>query len=343
MPLSLAVSFSTEQSTQSGGLRSVRLRQDLAQIADLIELSFDLQGDATGRSAVREMRSLAKSGPLLWALANLEPGVRSMHQGFVWIDPISERLIGNVSIYKVPIKDTLVIASVAVHPEFRRRGIALKMMEAAMALAQQKQATEVWLQTEADNFGAQNLYFKLNFKERRVFQRWQWYPTNSLVIPERRNSSPDITLVSGNDWRQIYEIAQTTRPNHQGGLGWLRPTTKDAFTKTVSEHLMNIIGFQNRQWYIARAWSEPSKIIGAFSLYSTFGTRYHHMEMLVAPEHQGRIEIDLITYAMRQTADTRRGIIIEHPADDKHTLELLPTLDFQHKRSLMHMSWQPQS
>jgi hypothetical protein len=44
------------------GLRPINLRTDLAPLADLIEIVFASSMDASGKSAIREMRYLSKIG-----------------------------------------------------------------------------------------------------------------------------------------------------------------------------------------------------------------------------------------------------------------------------------------
>ncbi len=328
---------STQSPTANPGLRPVRLRQDLGAIADLIELSFGADMDSAGRAAVREMRSLSRSGPLLWLLASLDRGLRSMNKGFVWIDPPTGRLVGNVSIYDVHLPKTLVIANVAVHPEYRRRGIARAIMDAALETARQRNMETVLLQVDAENEGAQKLYTNLDFAIERVFTRWQWYPTYTAIIPARRNAAPDITMRSRHEWRQIYDLAKRIRPNVAGGLGWLRPTTPTTFKRTLGETVLSALGLQSRQWWVAR--DSERQLLAALSMQNTFGSRYRPLELLVEPDAQGQLEHDMLGFAMRLVADYRRGLMLEHPADDPHAATALREHDFKIKRRLMHMRW----
>lgn len=328
---------STQQQTERGGLRPVRLRQDLGSIADLIELSFGDDMDSAGRAAVREMRSLSRSGPLLWLLALMDRGLRSMNKGFVWTNPPMGHLVGNVSIYDIHLPKTLVIANVAVHPEFRRRGIARSLMEAALKRARQRGAKTVLLQVDAENEGARHLYASLGFIEERVFTRWQWYPTYTAVIPARRNSAPDITLRSRHEWKAIQNLAEEIRPNSCGGLGWLRPTSPDTFKQTFGDTLLSILGVQNRQWWVARVPENRNRLLAAMSIQNTFGSRYRPVELLVEPAAQGQLEHDMLGFAMRLVADYRRGLLLEHPDDDEAANVVFVENNFKRRRRLLHM------
>ncbi|NJL94208.1 MAG: GNAT family N-acetyltransferase [Anaerolineae bacterium] len=111
----------------TNGIRSVHLQSDLRQIADLLELCFE-DMDSAGRAAVRDMRMLASTGPLLWVLQGMDRMIRGLMQGFVWVD--QGQIVGNVSIYPSGFAQTWVVANVAVHPAYRRRGIAATLCEA---------------------------------------------------------------------------------------------------------------------------------------------------------------------------------------------------------------------
>lgn len=339
MAASSAISSSQQEQVEQG-LRPVRLRQDLGPIADLIETAFGPTMDTAGRAAVKEMRALSHAGPLIWLIASMEKGVRSMSQGFVWIDPTTRQLVGNVSMYFSEIPRVVVIANVAVHPNFQRRGIAITLMEAAMQAAVDRNATELVLQVDADNDGARRLYDRLGFETQAAFTRWQWYPAYHAVIPPRRTNAPDITLASGRDWRAIQQLANAARPDDKGGLGWLRPNRNATFKRTWGEVLLSFIGLPGRQWWIMRG--SDGQLLAAMSLQQGFGVRYRLAELLVHPSVQGTGEYDMLGFAMRHVSDMRRGLMIEHPSHDQAATAFFDEYHFEVRRRLVHMNWRPE-
>ncbi|MCP4968571.1 MAG: GNAT family N-acetyltransferase [bacterium] len=62
-------------------------------------------------------------------------------------------------------KTKLLIYDIAVAPEQRRRGIATKLMQAALALGREVGAVRCWLLTEVENAAARGLYEKLGGDE----------------------------------------------------------------------------------------------------------------------------------------------------------------------------------
>jgi hypothetical protein len=65
------------------GLRRFDMRRDLQQLADLIDLAFESEIEATRSSIVAEMRRLARAGPLLWLLDASYATLSPLMGGFV--------------------------------------------------------------------------------------------------------------------------------------------------------------------------------------------------------------------------------------------------------------------
>lgn len=319
------------------GLRPVRLRQDLGAVADLIELAFGPTMDAGGRAAVREMRTLSRSGPILWFIAGLDNAVQALMRGFVWIDPVTGRLIGNVSIYPAGYGDLWVIANVAVHPDFRRRGIAEEMMRASLDFAIQQKASGVALQVEADNDSAQRLYQKLGFCTLRGFTRWRRHPYLDPPLP--LTQMPDITYLTHREWKAELALAERLRPEDRGGMGWLRPTQPREFRPKFS--LGRTFGMRNEERWVIRDPQNDERLLATLRTDSRFGSTYTRTDVLVAPEYQGELEWPLLNFAIRYAADQRRGLMIEHPSDDENATIVFNENRFESVRRLNHMLWTP--
>ena len=60
------------------------------------------------------------------------------------------------------------IGTIAIHPDFRRRGLGLKLMKDTLRELQEKNANLVFLEVRAHNHSAQELYFQLGFKHTGV-------------------------------------------------------------------------------------------------------------------------------------------------------------------------------
>lgn len=318
------------------GLRPVFLRKDLAGMAELIEICFGPTMDESGRAAVNEMRMISKYGTLMFLLNSLDHFMGGLEQGFVWID--QERLIGNTSVsranYPRALGTGFIIANVAVHPDYRRQGVAQAMMRASLDLIRQKGGNFAILQVDATNEGARNLYTRLGFREERIFVRW--HRSLHLRPPPRLDDLPFMTLRQPNEWRAEYELAQLVRPNSRGGLGWLRPTYPDFFRPSLLRAMGTFVTGQSEEHIIVRAEDERS-LLGALRVTSSFGGA-DRFELLVHPAHQGQLEAPLINYALRRV-NGYHSVIMEHPADDLAVTNLLTQYSFERRYTLIHMRY----
>ncbi len=83
------------------------------------------------------------------------------------------------------VADECHVLNVAVHPELRRKGVALRLMSEAITEAKAKEAHLVTLEVRRSNVAARALYRKLNFEERRL--RHNYYgPGEDAIVMELR-------------------------------------------------------------------------------------------------------------------------------------------------------------
>lgn len=155
-------------------LRPLNVLRDLPQVADLIELCFHKNADGEAESSVRAMRRAA--GEPSW-LQSLENASTVPLSGFVWEE--NGKIVGNASLiaFRRRRRRIYMVANVAVHPDYRHRGIARAVTEQAIAHARQRGADELWLNVRDDNPDALDLYTDLGFREHS--RRTQWEAASS--------------------------------------------------------------------------------------------------------------------------------------------------------------------
>ena len=163
-------------------VRSLNVLRDLSAVADLIELCFSPTMDNEGQRYLSDMRRASRDdGFLHWASRMTETTSLPL-TGYVWEQ--DGRIIGNSSL--IPFRDKgkriYLIANVAVHPDYRRRGIAQELTRRSMKHAQAKRASAVWLHVRDDNLGAISLYTKLGFQE--ISRRTTWHTRTDLYPPK---------------------------------------------------------------------------------------------------------------------------------------------------------------
>lgn len=176
--------------TQVSHLRRLNVRQDLFAVADLIEICFASTLDADGREYLRSLRWAARDANYLSWLQGAADRLSAPLHGFVWEE--QGRIVGNLSLIPMLRGSKIIywIANVAVHPDFRRRGIARQLTMKAMEYLNEKGVKSVWLQVRDDNPAAFDLYRSLGFIEKIRRTTWASIPNQSVP----RFESPGVTV-----------------------------------------------------------------------------------------------------------------------------------------------------
>lgn len=169
---SITVSAREDANTHPN-LRPLNILRDLPSVADLIELCFSNTMDSDGRRYIQDMRRAGGDNSFLkWANRVAETTSLPL-TGYIWEE--YGRIVGNVSLIPFRHKGErlYLIANVAVHPEYRKRGIARALTVRAMQHAREKNVNDIWLHVRADNPEAIHLYETLGFAERARRTNWQ--------------------------------------------------------------------------------------------------------------------------------------------------------------------------
>ena len=308
--------------TAQAGLRPIDLRRDLGAIARLIEICFGDQLDAGGRSAIREKLVLSRYGPLLGMLGSLLQYAPGWSLGFVWIE--AGQLVGNVGVQPAAARrQSWLIANVAVHPEYRRRGIARSLVQAAVDMAAARAGKEVLLQVKADNDGALRLYESLGFET--LTTRIVWERRTRQVPGLSARPRKDIRLSSSSDWQAEFDLLSEERPE---GLEWAQPLDARRFRPSFSRALGNFINGKREEHWIA---GPEDQVHGWMGLRMTFG-RFDHISLVIPQSRREELERAMLVRALRRLGRRPWAVRIEHPAEQSP--ELFKALQFRPLRTL---------
>ncbi len=175
-----------------GVLRPLNAEKDLSNVADLIELCFKGNIDEDGTDYIRYLRNLAKEAKnSYWGLGSIQRRY-AVIQGFVY--EVEGKIVGNLSMLPFHKNGDFVylIANVAVHPDYRRQGIALNLTTDALRSGKSKSANSVWLQVRDDNPPAFLLYKKMGFYEKTRRTTWTLKPYPETLYPYQS----DVRIIS---------------------------------------------------------------------------------------------------------------------------------------------------
>lgn len=227
-------------------MRKMDVRRDLDQMADLIEMSFPIHQDPDGQLYIQNMRKIARQMHMLEWLSPWTDTTVINTSGFVWED--DGRIIGNLSL--IPFQNegnkTYLIANVAVHPKFRRRGIARALTKRALGYLRRRSTGEVWLQVREDNPDAQNLYRSVGFIDRAVRTTWRIRPMETKAL---NTFSPVINCLRSRkpaDWQQQERYLDLAYPRI---LRWNYPLDFARFSPGIFQIASNFMeGIRLRHW-----------------------------------------------------------------------------------------------
>ena len=296
--------------TQSNShLRRLDARRDLAAVADLVELCFNDTLDPEGRSYLKQMRQAAQHAHLIgWAnTLSMEGGMPPA--GLVWEEHSQDgngpRVVGNLSLIPIGLqgKRGYLIANVAVHPDFRGRGIGRALTTTALELARSRGAPSAWLQVRDDNPPAIHIYESVGFKERA--RRSSWAVTRE-ILP---GSLPDGLSVGSRQASHWPQQKSWLRALYPGELSWHLSLDWKALPPGLEGMLYRFLTWQYpRHWVVLR----DNRLAGLLTWVRTSG--YADRLWMAAPAEPDEEAILGLLIAIRRGVPPSRPLALNLPA-----------------------------
>ncbi|NIM95207.1 MAG: GNAT family N-acetyltransferase [Anaerolineales bacterium] len=303
------------------GLRPMNPRTDLGEVADLIEATFDISADPEGGRMIRDMRAFSRAGFFGWIMSYLLLTPSSYPRGFVWEE--SGKVVGNASLLRVEgFPRRWVLANVAVHPEYRRRGIGRELINASLDHVNRQGGEELLLQVESDNQTAQVIYASLGMRPLGTYTSWVRTRGTSL---SPFNDTGSIRFRQQGEWKAQWELAKRLQPK---GLIWPYPLSQSLFHQPF---WVRLAGQENRNHLVL---VEEGEMMGSLTLRYNQSRTTCRLVMLVAPEVQGEVESSLLNAALVTTGSNTK-VLMDYPAGT--AVETIKDLGFIARRSLTWM------
>lgn len=323
----MVITFSA--SGTANGPRPIDPNRDFPQLAQLLKTVFHEEMEDSGQQFFEGAAGSIKA-PMLW---RLDPFFSRLTPGFVWEE--DGRIVGNVTMLPTRSPRRFIVANVAIYPDYRRRGIARALMEAAQIEALKRGGKEIRLQVNRDNEGAKALYRSLGYDELGTVTTWNLLSSRSRfpdfeIHPSGREIK--ITEMPASRWREAYQLDQLTP---QADLEWPDPLSINEYHRSLRRRLADFVS--GRQLEIWMTANSAGRMHGIATIKSEWG-RVHQFRIRVHPDSQGELEESLVLKLMRRLQYLpRRQVRLLHDADDQVMNELLPTLRFRPTRMLSQM------
>jgi ribosomal protein S18 acetylase RimI-like enzyme len=199
-------------------IRPLRLPGDLPPLADMLAETFQypenpewsVQADEQ-EDIARELRGVRRMWPVIRMAQRVSPPLRDLFRGFVWEE---EGRIGAVVIAQRRGATSMwTIGAVGVLPEFRRRGLARKLLTRTLEDIHERGATHVVLAVIDKNVPAYSLYRSLGFEHYSSQIEYNIAPedvcSTAPSIPDRYAQRK----LGRFEWRVRYNLARRITPD----------------------------------------------------------------------------------------------------------------------------------
>lgn len=285
-------------------LRQLDVRRDLIPTADLIEACFASTLDEEGREYLRQIRRAAVDPGYLRWLPGAYERVSAPLFGYVWEQ--DHHIVGNLSL--IPIHKhgqwIYLIANVAVHPDYRRRGIARQLTLQALEHIRMHRVNAAWLQVRAENLSAYLLYRETGFVESS--RRTTWVNQYNPAPP--RMDDIQVTPRRGADWAEQNQWLSRLYPPE---VTWNLPFNVERFDPGLWRSLLRWINGEIQEHWAARR--TEGTLLGLASWEPQHSISDY--VWLAAPEDEEDQAIRALLPRVRQyLASRRRTINVNFPA-----------------------------
>ncbi|MBI3914182.1 MAG: GNAT family N-acetyltransferase [Chloroflexi bacterium] len=275
------------------GIRSFDASRDLFGVGRLLEEAFraDRTFPLAGLPMMRDV------SVFLWTLGFV-PGFPERISGFVMVE--EGQVVGNVTLTLDEGRlDRYFVSNVAVKTEYRRQGIARRLMGTTLKALRERGSRWAMLNVRPNNSGAVQLYRDFGFQE---------VETNSEYVLAAPSASVELKKESWAEIRPLrmadhLAVAELVRAATPANVQQFRTVRTNAFQITWDDRIFEVIsdfliGQRTQRYVVERA----GKLLAMLVVWAEHGPFPHRVAALVQPEIRGAIENDLLAFARRELA-----------------------------------------
>jgi len=238
-------------------------------------------------------------------------------------------VVGNVSLRRALGWGGYMLGNVAVHPDWQERGIAGRLLEAALNEIERRSGRWVGLEVRAGNEVARQLYERRGFRE--VGRTAHYLRPGELGPVEPPEAIPELRRGRGGDHSGLVKLLRDVVPAVQRPLLELRQEDYHPGWERALDHWLE--GRRERWWVV----EEAGEIVGAVRALRERKRRPDRIEVLVHPRHEGRLEGPLVRRGVAGLSGTRKVTEALMPAPTEPMIRALEAAGFERLRGLVQM------
>lgn len=325
--MTLALSDSPRQ--PGAGVRSFDPGRDIGAVADVIEVAFVDELGPNDRGVLRDFRLLRLTAPLLWLASRSLPEFDTVFGGFVWTE--GGRIVGTVSLTRLGEGGShWLISNVGVLPEYRGRGIAHQLMDAAITSVRRKGGRLITLQVRSQNETAYRLYRRLGFQ---LLEETAMLERPPLPLPHLAAPSIPLRPWTPADADRALGLAQAVVPVAYQALLPLR-RADFRFDTTGGPSNLAVEWLRGATTY-RLAVPDGEEFAALVTLKARRRGGPHQIEMSIRPCWRGQLEPSLVAQMMAILGRYgRRAMTADIRSDETALMGALQEIGFRHAYTL---------
>ncbi|MBP7686329.1 MAG: GNAT family N-acetyltransferase [Thermoflexales bacterium] len=293
-----------------GKLRPMKLTE-LDKMLDLMEVAFADDAAREGRSLRADMAGIQRLLPVLRVLMKIKPSFADKFYTLAW--EVDSRFVAGITLSQQGSdKQRWYIFNVATHPDFRGRGLARKLVTAALDHVRARGGKRVLLDVRADNVAAYNLYASVGFLHLET----------STTLKGTLSHLPDcvwpsdytVRQLRDGEWQPAFDLAQRVASE---ATRTVCPITPDQFRDGPVARLMQRVMTRAQKrhaerWLVERA-GQPIGLAASYAQLT--GRNPHHIKVSLDPA-AGDIAPALLAQTINRVVNgTAHACLIDVPGD----------------------------
>jgi ribosomal protein S18 acetylase RimI-like enzyme len=311
-----------------GRLRKMNLGEFDAML-DLVELAFVEDEAREGRSIRDDMSGMRSMLPFLKLVMKVAPGMEDRFYTLVW--EIDGRFISLVTVSQQGNdKGRWYIFNVSTHPDYRGRGLARRIVSAAIDHIRSRHGKRILLDVRSDNEPAYNLYRSLGFLHLESNSEFKGSVRQEpgQTLPDGYSSRP----LKSSEWQPRYELERRLATPEMNNVC---PPTPDQFQsgrfmRGIEAIVMRAQGFKSKRLLVERA-DQPVGFLNC--TIRVKGDGPHRLSLTLDPAHTA-VAAPLIARAFKICADrqpdrTGHPILVTLGTHHAQPIEYLKQLGFE--------------
>lgn len=296
-------------------IRDLKLPQDLAELGPMLSDSFQYpdhpewsEQEDERESLVSDIASIARSWWMIQIGQVFIPAMRNLLPGKVWEE--DGRIAGVVLVQRRGSSSDWVISTVATRPEYRRRGIARKLVQAGVDFIREKGGKIAILDVIDANLPAYKLYESLGFEHFSGNHNLEYTPQGIYHAPD---ISPEIQLETTTifNWEPRYQLMKRISPE---AIQTYDPVDKGHFRQPGFIRLVLPLisrAQKVRQNTVLIHYLPTQQVIGYLLMdIRTGGKGRHSFNLRLDPAHAAWAD-HIIQWALHQTTAADPSLIVE--------------------------------